>query len=327
MFIEVHVLIVEKNTDKRIFTNGGPMIDVCLLGCGGMMPLPNRGLSALLCRQNGKMILLDCGEGTQVSIKLAGWGFKSIEALCVTHYHADHIVGLPGFLLTLGNSGRVEPLTIFGPPYLSEIVNSLRIIAPALPFEIILVELSEQWSTRNHIGDFIVKSLPVDHNIPCLAYSIEVNRAGKFDVQKAISHNIPMKLWNPLQKGEVVEYEGKTFEPNMVLGNQRKGLKITYSTDTRPTEALIDFARESDLYICEGMYGDDALLPKAIERKHMTFSEAAALANKSDSKELWLTHYSPSLEYPNQYINNAKNIFTNTILGEDIMKKVIKFEN
>jgi len=304
------------------------MIDVCLLGCGGMMPLPNRKLTALLYRYNGKLILIDCGEGTQVSVKLAGWGFKSIDAFFITHYYADHVVGLPGFLLTLGNSGRTEPFTIYGPPFLTEVVKGLLVIAPQLPFPIHLVELSDKKISTYNIDEIIVNCMPVEHTIPCLAYSLVVNRAGKFDAIKANHNNVPMKYWSRLQKGIVVEdNDGLVYEPYMVLGEQRKGIKVTYCTDTRPIEALINFSSESDLFICEGMYGDDGKLTQANERKHMTFSEAADLAKKSNSKELWLTHYSPSIEDPDLFIDNTRKIYKNTIPGKDIMFKNLNYKN
>jgi ribonuclease Z len=302
------------------------MIEVCLLGCGGMMPLPNRRLTSMLYRNNGKMILIDCGEGTQIPIKLTGWGFKFIEAVCFTHYHADHVAGLPGFLLTLGNSGREEPLTIFGPPGLFEVLKGLTVITPALPYEIKFVELSGESKTVNSFGDIIISTIPVDHGIPCLAYSLGVKRAGKFDAERAKKSNIPIEFWSRLQKGEIIDHAGNTYTPNMVLGEERRGLKISYTTDTRPIDGLIDFISNSDLFICEGMYGEDEKLSKAIEKKHMLFSEAASLAHSGKVNELWLTHYSPSLENPESFIDYAKDIFPNTVMGKDIMFKTLNFE-
>ena len=112
------------------------MLDVCLLGTGGMMPLPGRRLTALMTRYNGSSLLIDCGEGTQVAIKEKGWTFKPIDAICFTHYHADHISGLPGLLLTMGNTDRREPLTMIGPKGLERVVTALRTIAPELPFQV-----------------------------------------------------------------------------------------------------------------------------------------------------------------------------------------------
>ena len=303
------------------------MLELCLLGCGGMTPLIDRRLTSMLIRQNGKMILVDCGEGTQVGIKMLGWGFKSIEALCITHYHADHIAGLPGFLLTLGNSGRTDPFTIFGPPPLAYIIRALTVIAPQLPFDIRLVELSEQEERESRIGQFIIKAIPMDHMMPCLAYSFEIKRGEKFDPIRAEEQGIPKALWSVLQKGDTAEYQGRKLMPEMVTGPPRKGLKVTYCTDSRPTDELAAFAGESDLLILEGMYGDDTLLNKAIQRKHMIFSEAATIAEHSKSKELWLTHFSPSIKNPQDFIHAAKSIFPNTLTGKDLMTKQLNFSD
>lgn len=302
------------------------MVDVCLLGCGGMMPLPHRRLTAMLYRYRGRMILIDCGEGTQIPIKMTGWGFKSIEAICFTHYHADHIAGLPGLLLTLGNSNRTEPLTLLGPPGLREVVEGLTVIVPALPFIIKLAELPDTGPALYRAGETDIKSIPADHTVSCLAYSLETKRPGRFDPKKAQSLGIPKEYWKHLQNGEVVEWDGDRFEPDMVLGKRRKGLKVAYCTDTRPTEELTNFCENADLFICEGIYGENEKQPGAMEKKHMIFSEAAALAKKSGAAELWLTHYSPALADPCPFLINAKSIFANTQAGQDLMMKRLFYE-
>jgi ribonuclease Z len=302
------------------------MIDVCLLGCGGMMPLPQRRLTALLFRHNGKMILIDCGEGTQVGVKLAGWGFKPIDAILFTHYHADHVAGLPGLLLTLANSGKTEPLLLAGPPGLRQVVAGLSVIAP-VPFDLILTELPDNSMSEESIGEVVVKSIPGDHRIPCLSYSLEVKRAGMFDARRAAGLGLPVQYWNRLQKGGTVIYEGKRYDPEMVLGKPRKGLKIAYCTDTRPTRSLAEFCRDSDLLVCEGIYGEDEKKAGAIEKKHMIFSEAAAIAKESGSRELWLTHYSPSMKDPEAFADVARTIFPNTVPGRDLMTKTLQFQN
>lgn len=308
-----------------IIDGGKAMIEVCLLGTGGMMPLQNRWLTSLLVRCNGKMILIDCGEGTQIPIKMAGWGFKSIDVVLFTHFHADHIAGLPGFLLTLGNSGRVEPLTIIGPKGLGRVVEGLCVIAPELPYEIKLIELDENKDTEIIFDDIYVKSIFVDHKLTCFSYSVELKRQGKFDVNKANELSIPLKYWKVLQKGESIVLSDRIITPEMVLGTPRKGIKICYCTDTRPMAALVDFISEADLFICEGMYGDVNDLVKAMDKKHMTFSEAGLLAKQGEVKELWLTHYSPALVNPEEFLSAAKDIFTNTYLGKDLLKKTIKW--
>lgn len=301
------------------------MLDVCLLGTGGMMPLPRRWLTALMTRYNGSSLLIDCGEGTQVAVKEKGWSFKSIDVICFTHYHGDHISGLPGLLLTMGNAERTEPLTLIGPRGLERVVNALRVIAPELPFELQFVELKNA-EEEFEINGYHIKAFRVNHNVTCYGYTIEIPRQGKFDVERARAQEIPQKYWNPLQKGNVITEGEKTYYPEMVLGAPRKGIKVTYTTDTRPTESIERNAVNSDLFICEGMYGEPDKDAKAREYKHMTFQEAARLAAKARVKELWLTHFSPSLVYPGEYMDSVHKIFENAYPGKDGKTVELQFE-
>lgn len=302
------------------------MLDLCLLGTGGMMPMPSRFLSSMIARLNGRLLLIDCGEGTQVTLKMLGWGFKAIDAVCFTHYHADHISGLPGLLLTIGNAGRTEPLTLIGPKGLKEVVEGLCRIAPELPFPISFMELEPNMTEPIAIKEYHISWLPVDHMVRCMAYRLEVKRKGRFDVKKAMELKIPKSIWSKIQKNGSAEYEGRIYTENMIMGQERKGIRISYCTDSRPVERLVEFIRGSDVFICEGMYGEDEKKQKAIENKHMLFSEAASLAAKSEVKELWLTHYSPSLSEPELFLQNASCIFPNTVLGYDRMIQTIFFQ-
>ncbi len=292
------------------------MLDICLLGTGGMMPLPYRWLTSLMARYNGKSILIDCGEGTQIAMKEKGWSPKPIDVICFTHFHADHISGLPGMLLTMGNAERTEPLLLIGPKGLTRVVNSLRVIAPELPFEIVCREITEQEQVFS-FGGFRIEAYRVNHNVVCYGYSIVIDRIGKFDVEKAQALNIPRNYWNLLQKGEIIEADGHTYTPDMVLGAARKGLKVTYCTDTRPTESIVKHASGADLFICEGMYGEPEKQQKAKEYKHMTFYEAADMAKRAGVRELWLTHYSPSLMRPEDYMREVRKIFPNAVAARD----------
>ena len=301
------------------------MFEVCLLGTGGMMPLPHRWLTSLMVRYNGINVLIDCGEGTQVALKEKGWSPKPIDLILFTHFHADHISGLPGMFLTLGNSERTEPVTLAGPKGIKKVVESLLIIAPQLPFEINYIEIDGD-SMRFDFKDFHIDAFKVNHNVTCYGYSISIDRAGRFDSDKAKELNIPLNYWSKLQKGETIEDETGIYTPDMVMGPPRKGIKVTYTTDTRPCKNIPLFAKDSDLFICEGMYGDTEMLEKAKEHKHMTFAEAATMAKEANVQEMWLTHYSPSLFKPKEYIDNARSIFPASIAAKDGMSADLRYD-
>ena len=282
------------------------------------MPLPYRWLTSLYMRYNGSCILIDCGEGTQVALKEAGFSSNPVDVICFTHYHADHISGLPGFLLSMGNSDRTEPVTMIGPKGLERVVNSLRVIAPELPFEINFFEITENRQVFD-FGEYAIEAFKVQHNVTCFGYALTIPRAGKFNADKAKELQIPLQYWNRLQKGEVITDGDSTYTPDMVLGADRRGLKVTYCTDSRPVPVISEMAAGADLFICEGMYGEDGMEAKAREHRHMTFYEAAELAKQADPKpkEMWLTHYSPSLSYPKDYEKKVREIFADTKVSKD----------
>ncbi|MDD7403716.1 MAG: ribonuclease Z [Butyribacter sp.] len=300
------------------------MLDVCLLGTSGMMPLPNRWLTALMTRLGGSSLLIDCGEGTQVAIREKGWSVNPIDTICFTHFHGDHISGLPGLLLSMGNSDRTEPVTLIGPKGLEKIVNNLRVIAPGLPFPLKFIELTKP-EEEIVINGYHLKAFRVRHNVVCYGYSIVVPRQGKFFMEKAQENQVPMKLWSRLQKGETISFEGKVYTPDMVIGPPRRGIKLTYCTDTRPVDSLIENAKDSDLLICEGMYGEKEKQAKAEEKKHMTFVEAANVAKQANVGEMWLTHYSPSLLRPEDFMKPVKKIFPQAFPGKDRKSCTLEF--
>lgn len=302
------------------------MLDLCLLGTGGMMPLPDRFLTSLLLRYNGHSVLIDCGEGTQIALRKHGCTCKSIDMILLTHFHADHIAGLPGLLLTMGNAERTEPVTIVGPHGIDRIVKAVRTIAPELPFETKTMEIGGQEGTFTADG-LEITYFRVKHRVTCYSWEIRLHRQGRFDVGRARAQQIPLEFWNPLQKGQTCEYQGRTLTPDMVLGEERKGLKIVYSTDTRPIQAIADHARGADLAIFEGMYGEDGMETKAKDKRHMTMQESAALAADADVRELWFTHFSPSMVYPEDYARKIRKIFPRAVIPKDGRRLTLNFED
>lgn len=301
------------------------MLDVCLLGTGGMMPLPNRWLTSLMLRYNGSGLLIDCGEGTQVTIRQKGWSVHGLDVICFTHYHGDHISGLPGLLLSMGNAQRTEPVTLIGPKGLIKVVNALRTIAPELPYELKFIELTEKEQIID-INGYEICAFRVNHNVVCYGYVVKINRAGKFMPEMAKELGIPVNYWSVLQKGQEIELDGTIYTPNMVLGNERKGIKLVYCTDTRPTQEIVEKSKYADLLICEGMYGENDKIVKAKENKHMTFYEAANIAKEAQVNELWLTHYSPSLIYPEEYKEEVRKIFKATKIPRDRRSVTLEFD-
>nr|WP_313757670.1 ribonuclease Z [Tissierella sp.] len=316
------------------------MFSIVLLGTGGGMPMPNRFLSSMIISYKGRKILIDCGEGTQVSMRSLKTGFKQIDIICITHVHGDHIFGLPGLLSTIGNSSRTEPITIIGPEGIGDIVNGLISSISYLPYTINIIEnpknslsiqildngMSIKDDTEKHSNsDIILSALELEHSSPCLGYNFYIRRKPKFYPEKAELYQVPKKIWKRLQNGEVIIHDNKTYTPYMVLGEERKGIKLSYITDTRPIDKILNFINESNLFVCEGTYGDNEDLDKAIKNKHMIFSEAAELAYKGNVEELLLTHFSPAMDEPQLYKLNAMNIFSNTIIGYDGFAKELNF--
>lgn len=301
------------------------MLDLCLLGSGGMMPLPNRYLTALLLRYNGNSVLIDCGEATQVAIKKSGWSVNPIGLICITHFHGDHIAGLPGLLLSIGNSERKESITIVGPKGIERVTKSLLVIAPELPFDLNFIELEAEGGSFQYEG-MKVTAFKVNHNVLCYGYSISVERAGKFLPEKARENGIPLAFWSRLQKGETVSDGDKVYSPDMVMGEARRGLKVTYCTDTRPTETIEEMAQDADLFICEGMYGGRDFDKKAKQKKHMTMIEAATIGSKARPRRMWLTHYSPAMAHPEWFMKEVTKVYEKVELGKDGKSITLMFD-
>jgi ribonuclease Z len=300
------------------------MIDVVLLGTGGMLPLPGRWLSSVLLRANGALTLFDCGEGTQIAWRATGWGFRRLGAVAISHTHADHIAGLPGLLHTVANAGRIEPIELFGPPGTAEVVWGLRRIAPVLPYEVRVTELrgGEVFALP---GGLTGTCAAGDHGLPVLAYRANVPRQPAFLPERARQLGIPLPLWRHLQNGEAVSWSDGRAAPEDVLGPARRGLSVAYVTDTRPVPALVRLAADVDLLVCEGTYGSDDDLPKAIQNQHMTFREAATLARQARADRLWLTHFSPALADPAACAPLVAGVFPAATIGHDGLTASLRF--
>jgi len=294
------------------------VIDICLLGTCGMMPMPGRWLSCALVRSGSSLTLLDCGEGTQVPWKALGWGFRQLGAICFTHMHADHVLGLPGVLFMVAHAGRTEPLDIYGPQGTSYIIEGLRRVVPELPFPVRVHELrhGEQF---NLPGNLRASCALASHGIPCLAYRIELGRNREFLPEKARASGLPVQLWSRLQHGESVEYNGQLVTPDSVLGPPRRGISFAFITDTRPTRQLAEFVNDVDLLLCESMYDDPADLPLARANAHMLAEESAGIAAAACAHSLVLTHFSPKINDPSRAEKAAQRVFANTRAARDGM--------
>lgn len=290
------------------------MIDVLLLGNGAMMPLPGRYLSSTLLRIGGSLHLIDCGEGTQVAMRQHGWGFKRLDAILLTHFHADHIAGLPGLMHTLAHSGKTEPLHIIGPAGTYQIVQGLFIIVPGLPFEVYIHEVGAG-DTLDLPSGASLSVAEGQHRGPVLSYRLDLDRAPAFLPDRAQQLGVPRAQWSRLQRGESVMVGDSDVHPEQVLSAPRPGIAFGIATDTRPTDSIRQLMHGVDLLIAEGTYGDDADAGKAAERGHMTFREAATLARDTQAGALWLTHFGVGLTSPEDYLVNATAVFTRTTVG------------
>lgn len=292
------------------------MLDICLLGTCGMMPLPGRWLSCMLVRSGSHLTLFDCGEGTQVPWKSLGWGFRQLGAICFSHMHADHVAGLPGVLFMVAHAGRTEPLDIYGPPGTAYIIEGLRRLAPELPYPIRIHELKggERFQLP---GNLQATCAPASHGIPCLAYRVDLQRQPAFQVERARAHNIPVQFWKRLQMGETITHEGRAIAPEEVLGAPRRGISLAYITDTRPSSTLNELAHDVDLLVCESMYDDPEDQPLARANAHMLASESAGIAKAAGARQLILTHFSPKINDPSRAEKMARRVFSNTRAAKD----------
>lgn len=303
------------------------MLEVTLLGTGGMMPLKNRALASAIVRHQGACVLLDCGEGTQVRIHDCGYSFKSIDAILLTHFHADHVSGLPGLLLSMSNQGRTEKVRIAGPTGVKTVVNALRIIAPRLPFEIEYIEIDPSVPEGFALAGLEIAPFALQHGVDCVGYRIHLPRAGRFLPERARAAGVPLRLWSALQRQSAVEMDGRVFTREMVMTPPRRGITVVYATDTRPVPAIANAGRDAELMILEGMYGAPEKESRAKEVGHMMIGEAAQLAASAHARRLWLTHFSPAMPEPEAFMESARAIFPAAEAGTDGLSACLRFED
>lgn len=290
------------------------------------MPLPDRYLSATLFRVGAHLHLIDCGEGTQMAMRKHGWGFKRLDTILLTHFHADHVAGLPGLMHTLAHSDKTDPLHIIGPAGTYQVIEGLFVIVGKLPFEVYIHELGQD-DSRELPSGVMVTATEGEHRGPVLTYRFDLDRKPAFLPERAEALGIPRTQWSILQRGESITIDGNVIEPEAVLSGPREGISFGIATDTRPTPSVVKLMNRVDLLIAEGTYGDDADATKATERGHMTFREAATLAKDADAAALWLTHFGVGLTNPAEFLPNATNVFPETTIGESGLTGTIKFDD
>jgi ribonuclease Z len=291
------------------------MIDLLLLGNGSMQPLPHRWLSSLLVRVGGDLTLFDCGEGTQIVYRQFGWGFRRLSAICFSHWHADHIAGLPGILFSIANAGRTDPVHIYGPAETERVVRGLREVCPYLPFDVHVEEL-EDGDAVPLPGGLHARVVAGQHRgAPVIGWRCDLPRGRRFETERAAALGLPRDLWRQLQNGEHVWWQGETVTPDAVLGPPRPGVSFGFLTDTRPLPQHADHFAGVDLLVCESTYCEDADLPKALEVEHMLMSEACGLATGAGAKRLLLTHFSAGVADPTLYRDAARALHPGADIG------------
>ena len=307
------------------------MIDICLLGTAALMPLPDRALTAAALICGGRSILFDCGEGTQTAARKHGVSLMKTDIIALTHYHGDHIFGLPGLMQTMFCMGRTSPLYITGPKGLDRELAPILRLAWGLSYEVRLFEtgseplklskLLSSWPEESRLTAF-----ETNHRVESQGYCFSLDRAGKFFPDRAKELDIPVNLWSRLQKGESVEANGRLYVPEQVMGERRKGLKFIFTGDTSPCDNLVSAAKDADLMICEATYGEKGQAELAHERGHMNFAMASEIAAKAKAKRLWLAHYSQLITEPEDYLSNAAELFPDVECGFDGKRIRLEFE-
>jgi ribonuclease Z len=304
------------------------MLTVTFLGTAGSLPTPERSPSAVLINREGELVLFDCGEGTQRQMMRAKTGMMSLDTIFITHHHADHILGMPGLLETMAFQGRREPVTIAGPVRTSEVVGLFdRLCYYSRKFPVRALELEPGDVVRR--DGYEVEAVRTCHSVPSLGYCLrEDPRPGRFDRMRAMELGIPPgPLFGRLQRGEMVEVEGRIVRPEEVMGPPRPGRTIIYTGDTRPTQEVEEASRGADLLIHDGSL-DDGMADWAVETMHSTAGEAARIAERAGVRRLVLTHISSRYsDDVGPLIEDARRHFPGAQVAEDLLKIEVKLRD
>ena len=296
-------------------------MEVTFLGTSSAVHSKDRNHPSIAVKAFGDVFLFDCGEGTQRQLLHTNVSPMKISKVFITHFHGDHILGLPGLLQSMSLNGRESKLTVYGPKGLNILKNaiySLGYCAIEYPVEFIEIDTGIIEET----DEYIIRAQSVRHNVPSLAYSIEEKKKPRFLREKAIELGVPVgPAFGKLHNGEEIEIDGKIIKPEQVLGPPRKGIKITYSGDTRPCEEMIMFAKDSTLLIHESTFIQNEA-QNAEEYGHSTSQDAAFVARESNSEKFIITHISTRYgeEYAQIMLKEAQKIFENTELARDYME-------
>jgi ribonuclease Z len=291
-------------------------LDIVFLGTSGSVPTARRGLAGTLVRRGGARILFDCGEGTQRQLLRSTVGLVELPEVFLTHYHADHYLGLPGMLKTFALRGREVPLTVYGPPGLVDLFNVLRRIFGKLSYEVDIVELRPGDAVDR--GEYRIFAFDVEHGVSSNGYAlVESPRPGRFNPDAARSLGVPAgPLFGRLQGGEPVAVPGGgTVLPDQVLGPPRPGRKIVLAGDTRPARSVLDAARDADVLVHEATFASEESL-RADDTLHATALGAAELARAARVDMLALTHLSNRYFGP-EIAREARAAFPETVVPRD----------
>ncbi len=312
------------------------MIEVTLLGTAATLPRPERALSSAALTCDGRTILFDCGEGTQLALHRHRVNPQRIDLICLSHYHGDHIFGLPGLLQTMSTLGRTEPLYITGPAGLKDAMAPILSLARGiseveeLPYPLHLLpmpegglslhDLQRKWPMRARLTAF-----PTEHRIVSQGYRFDLGRCGRFDGAKAEAMGIPQRHWRTLQSGQSILLNGRTIAPEEICGAPRPGLAVVFTGDTAPCEAVVHAAQGADLLLMDATYADETQARKAAQYGHSTFAQTARAAAQAGVHQLWLTHFSASIADPESEAERTRSIFPGAICGQDGLRRQLFF--